>query len=303
MTPILEVNDLVKRYPDVTAVDGISFAIEPGICFGLLGPNGAGKTTTIEIAEGIITPTSGEILYKGIPRAKGFYEEIGIQFQSTSLLDFLTVRESLETFRNLYKTPMALQTLVEFCQLEDILDKRHDRISGGQRQRLLIAIALVNNPELLFLDEPTTGLDPQARRHLWGIVETIKSEGKTIILTTHYMEEAQHLCNNIAIIDQGKIIKEGTTEQLLQEDCCEMSVRIPSQAIPDALDRFMETLRNNGGVERWASRQDVLDVTTRDINSLMDSLRKQGIDLTNIRVRSKNLEDIFLELTGRQLRD
>lgn len=303
MTPILKVRDLVKQYPNVTAVDGISFAIEPGICFGLLGPNGAGKTTTIEIAEGIITPTSGEILYKGQPRAKGFHEEIGIQFQSTSLLDFLTVRESLETFRNLYKTPVALQTLVEFCQLEEILDKRHNRISGGQRQRLLIAIALVNNPELLFLDEPTTGLDPQARRHLWGILETIKSEGKTIILTTHYMEEAQHLCDEIAIIDRGKIIKEGTTDQLLQEDCCEMSVRIPKRAIPGALDDFMGTLRENGAIERWALRKDVLDCTTRNVNRLMDSLRAQGIDLANIGVRSKNLEDIFLELTGRQLRE
>ncbi len=303
MTPILEVKHLVKQYPNVTAVDGISFAIESGICFGLLGPNGAGKTTTIEIAEGIIKPTSGEILYKGRSRARGFKEEIGIQFQSTSLLDFLTVRESLETFRSLYKSPMALSKLVEFCQLEEILDKRHNRISGGQRQRLLIAIALVNNPELLFLDEPTTGLDPQARRHLWGIVETIKSEGKTIILTTHYMEEAQHLCDEIAIIDRGRIIKEGTTEQLLQEDCCEMSVRIPRRAIPGSLDDFMEKLSHNGGVERWFPMQDVIDCTTRDINSFMDSLRAEEIDLTNIRVRSRNLEDVFLELTGRQLRD
>jgi len=303
MTPILEVKHLVKQYPNVTAVDGISFAIEPGICFGLLGPNGAGKTTTIEIVEGIIKATSGEIFYKGRSRARGFKEEIGIQFQSTSLLDFLTVRESLETFRSLYKSPMALSTLVEFCQLEEILDKRHNRISGGQRQRLLIAIALVNNPELLFLDEPTTGLDPQARRHLWGIVEIIKSEGKTIILTTHYMEEAQHLCDEIAIIDRGKIIKQGTTEQLLQEDCCEMSVRIPTRAIPGSLDDFMEMLSHNGGVERWFPRQDVIDCTTRDINSLMDGLRAEGIDLTNITVRSRNLEDVFLELTGRQLRD
>jgi len=303
MTPILEVKHLVKQYPNITAVNGISFSISPGICFGLLGPNGAGKTTTIEIVEGIIKPTSGEILYKGRPREKSFHEEIGIQFQSTSLLDFLTVRESLETFRSLYKTPMALDTLVEFCQLEDILDKRHNHISGGQRQRLLIAIALVNNPDLLFLDEPTTGLDPQARRHLWGIVETIKSEGKTIIMTTHYMEEAQYLCDEIAIIDRGNIIKEGTTEQLLQEDCCEMSVRIPRRALPEALDDFMETLGNHGGVVKWTPGQDVLDCTTRDINGLMDHLRTEGIDLTNIRVRSKNLEDVFLELTGRQLRE
>jgi len=303
MTPILEVKHLVKQYPNVTAVDGISFSIEPGICFGLLGPNGAGKTTTIEIAEGIIKATSGEILYKGRPRARTFHEEIGIQFQSTSLLDYLTVRESLETFRSLYKTPMALDTLVEFCQLEDILDKRHNRISGGQRQRLLIAIALVNNPELLFLDEPTTGLDPQARRHLWGIVETIKSEGKTIIMTTHYMEEAQHLCDEIAIIDKGKIIKEGTTERLLQEDCCEMSVRIPRRALPGALDNFMETLHSSGAVERWLPGNDVVDSTTLDVNRLMDRLQAEGIDLTNVIVRAKNLEDVFLELTGRQLRD
>jgi ABC-2 type transport system ATP-binding protein len=219
MTPLLEVRHLVKTYKTLTAVDDVSFAIQKGICFGLLGPNGAGKTTTIEMMEGILSATSGEVLYKGSPRTGAFNEEIGIQFQHTALLSFLTVRETLKTFQKLYHKTADIDSLLAICNLLDIQNQYNDRISGGQRQRLLLALALVNRPELLFLDEPSTGLDPQARRNLWDIVLNIKSQGKTIILTTHYMEEAQLLCDEIAIMDCGRIIARGTVSDLINMHC------------------------------------------------------------------------------------
>ncbi|MDH3884554.1 MAG: ABC transporter ATP-binding protein, partial [Desulfobacterales bacterium] len=195
MEPILEVKNLVKKYDAVVAVDGVSFAIRQGVCFGLLGPNGAGKTTTIEVIEDVIPPTAGEILYKGKSRSSSFREEVGIQFQSTALLNLLTVRETLQTFQSLFTKTNTIEELVELCRLGEFLDQYNDKISGGQRQRFLLALALINRPELLFLDEPSTGLDPQARRNLWDLIQGINAEGKTLILTTHYMEEAQHLCD------------------------------------------------------------------------------------------------------------
>jgi ABC-2 type transport system ATP-binding protein len=188
MEPILEVKNLVKKYDKVVAVDGISFALRQGICFGLLGPNGAGKTTTIEVIEDVIPPTAGEVFYKGAPRTPSFREEVGIQFQSTALLNLLTIRETLETFQSFFKKAATVEELVKLCRLTEFLDQYNDKISGGQRQRFLLALALINRPELLFLDEPSTGLDPQARRNLWDLIQGIKAEGKTLILTTHYME-------------------------------------------------------------------------------------------------------------------
>ena len=206
MDYILEVKNLYKYYPGVKAVDDVSFSIPYGICFGLLGPNAAGKTTTIEVIEGIQKPDRGIILYKGKHRDHHFKQEVGIQLQHTELQQYLTVKEILLTFRNLYSRRANLDELVSLCYLEEIVDRDNRKISGGQKQRLLLAIALANDPELLFLDEPTTGLDPQARRHVWDIVQSIKKKGKTIILTTHYMEEAQTLCDVVAIMDHGKII-------------------------------------------------------------------------------------------------
>jgi ABC-2 type transport system ATP-binding protein len=303
MAHILEVQHLVKKYPGVTAVDGVSFSIGQGLCFGLLGPNGAGKTTTIEIAEGILAPTKGVVLYKGAPRTQRFKEEVGIQFQSTSLLDFLTVRESLETFRSLYRNPMQIQDLIGLCQLEDILSQANNKISGGQKQRLLIAIALVNNPELIFLDEPTTGLDPQARRHLWDIVETIKAEGKTVVLTTHYMEEAQQLCDEIAIIDSGRIIAQGDPEELIRKDGAPVTIRIPQDALTPENSSAIRRLRDAGPVRSVFERHGHFEIFTDDVNACIQRLIGSGVDLSRANVRSKNLEDLFLELTGRQLRD
>ena len=215
MTIALEARDLVKVYPDVRAVDGVSFSVPEGICFGLLGPNGAGKTTTVEIIEGVTSATSGEVYYYGEIAGNRFRQEAGIQFQNTALQDYLTVRETISMFRSLYDRQADLDDIVEQCSLADLLDRDNRKLSGGQRQRLLLAVALVNRPRLIFLDEPTTGLDPQARRNFWELVQSIRAGGATIVLTTHYMDEAQVLCDEIAIMDEGKIITQGAPEALL----------------------------------------------------------------------------------------
>ncbi len=267
MPPILEVRHLRKRYAGLMAVDDVSFSIPAGICFGLLGPNGAGKTTTLEVIEGIIQPTAGEILYKGRSRNSRFKDEIGIQFQHTALLAMLTVEEALNVFRALYQAPENLEYLVDQCQLGEFRHRRHENISGGQRQRFLLALALVNRPQLLFLDEPSTGLDPQARHNLWNIVKTIRAAGKTIILTTHYMEEAQQLCDTVAIMDHGRIIAQGALGLPVSVDGD--TVRIQSANIDDCLRELMA----------WK------------------------VDLSEMTVQSPNLEHVFLNLTGRQLRE
>ncbi len=218
---ILEIDGLVKRYKGITAVDGISFSIREGICFGLLGQNGAGKTTTVEMLEDIITPTSGTILFKGRKRDRAFREKIGIQFQHTELLAFLTVDETLKTFSRFYKHPLPLAEIKQLCMLDTIGKQMNNKISGGQKQRLLLGLALLNAPDLLFLDEPSTGLDPQARQHMWKIIKGVKQQGKTIVLTTHYMEEAQTLCDEIIIMDHGKIIAQGSPTELIDQYCGE----------------------------------------------------------------------------------
>ncbi len=217
MVIALEARNLMKEYPGVKAVDGLSFAVPEGICFGLLGPNGAGKTTTVEIIEGVTRPTSGEVYYYGEIAGAKFRQEAGIQFQNTALQDYLTVRETIEMFRSLYERQADLDDIIEQCSLGDLLDRDNRKLSGGQRQRLLLAVALVNQPRLIFLDEPTTGLDPQARRNFWDLVQSIRAGGATIVLTTHYMDEAQILCDQIAIMDAGKIVTKGAPADLLFE--------------------------------------------------------------------------------------
>lgn len=294
MAALLEVKNLFKKYKNIPAVNGVSFSVEQGVCLGLLGPNGAGKTTTIEVIEDVIPPTSGEILYKGKPRDASFEDEIGIQFQATSLLSLLTVRETLETFQNLYRETATIDDLVALCHLSKFQNQYNDQISGGQRQRFLLALALINQPELLILDEPSTGLDPQARRNLWNLVRKIKKEGKTIILTTHYMEEAQHLCDEIAIMDYGKIIARGTPEALIKQHSPEMTVVLPKERFdlsPDDLNLPFRNLR------------DRIEIKTEDVNSCLNHLLSHNIDLTDLTVRSPNLETVFLNLTGRHLRE
>lgn len=216
---IIEVKDLTKRYNGHVAVDHIDLVIPKGSCFGLLGPNGAGKTTTVEMMESILAPDSGTILYKGAPLNSTFHEQIGIQFQHTELLAFLSVKETLKTFAAFYKKHITVDTIVGLCMLGNIEHQLNNKISGGQRQRLLLGLALLNDPALVFLDEPSTGLDPQARQHIWAIIESMKDKGKTIVLTTHYMEEAQSLCDEVAIMDKGVIIEQGTPAALIEKHC------------------------------------------------------------------------------------
>ena len=294
MTTLLEIKNLVKKYKDVVAVDDISFAIDQGICFGLLGPNGAGKTTTIEVIEDVVKPTSGEIFYRGQTRGEAFRNEVGIQFQNTALLSMLTVRETLKTFQSLYRKTAAIDDLVLMCQLAEFQNQYNDKISGGQRQRFLLALALINQPELLFLDEPSTGLDPQARRNLWHLVRQIKKEGKTIILTTHYMEEAQYLCDEIAIMDYGKIIAQGSPAELIGIHSPEMTVILPQKQFTLNSAQFPMPVR---------TVNDTIEIKNNDVNACLNTLMTQGIILSDLTIRSPNLETVFLNLTGRQLRD
>jgi ABC-2 type transport system ATP-binding protein len=291
--PILEVRDLVKQYPGVTAVDGISFSVPQGVCFGLLGPNGAGKTTTIEIMEGILTASSGEVRYRGEPLGSRFREEAGILFQATALQNFLTVRQSLAMFRGLYTHGRGIEELLKLCSLEALAERDNRKLSGGQLQRLLLAIALVNDPEVLFLDEPTTGLDPQARRNFWSLVRAIKAQRKTIILTTHYMAEAEILCDVIAIVDRGRIIAQGTPEALLREHFAAVLLELPRADFPSAARAL--PLQMIESEER-------IEITTDDLDATLRTLLGADVPLRNLRIRAPNLEDLFLELTGRELR-
>ncbi|MDJ0622659.1 MAG: ABC transporter ATP-binding protein [Desulfocapsaceae bacterium] len=292
--PILEVQHLRKVYKSTVAVNDVSLQVIEGTCLGLLGPNGAGKTTTIEIIEDIIPPTSGEIRYRGKPRAQSFREEVGIQFQHTSLLNYLSVLETLKTFAKLFTDPEELDFLIEKCQLQPILERRNNKLSGGQQQRLLLALALINKPNLVFLDEPSTGLDPQARRNLWGIVEEIKAEGKTIILTTHSMEEAEHLCDRVAIMDQGDIIADGSPAELIERYCGQGTIFLPGNFDT----RILTSLPY-----RWLKEHNRIRIEGDDIHAIIGRLSGMNADLTGMSIGAANLEDVFIRLTGRQLRD
>lgn len=293
MTPILEVRNLTKHYRLVQAVKGISFSIPTGICFGLLGPNGAGKSTTIEMIEGIKTPSSGEILYKGAPRGKDFAQQCGIQFQSTALPDFLLVREVLTLFHSFYDKTLAIDELVSLCDLGEFLDQEANRLSGGQKQRLLLALALINDPEIVFLDEPTTGLDPQSRRRFWHLIDRIKKQGKTVILTTHYMDEAESLCDDLVIIDHGTIVDQGSPQSLLQK-------HLPHRQVSLHTDSEIETAAITGEV---SFSPGVVTIDTLSVEKTLQELMAFNLDLSTLRVHNPTLEDLFIKLTGHALRD
>jgi ABC-2 type transport system ATP-binding protein len=290
---ILEVRELVKQYPATIAVAGVSFSVPEGICFGLLGPNGAGKTTTIEIMEGILPPTAGEVRYRGEPLGNRFREEAGILFQKTALQDFLTVRQCIALFRGLYTTGLDVDEVIRLCALEKLAGRDSRKLSGGQQQRLLLAIALVNDPAVLFLDEPTTGLDPQARRNFWELVQSIKARRKTIILTTHYMEEAELLCDEVVIMDRGRIIAQGAPRRLLHEHFAEVLLELPRQEFPAAARELPLNI---------SDASDRVEISTHDLEATLRTLLEAKVPLTNLRIRPANLEDLFLELTGTELR-
>ncbi len=292
MSIILETRNLLKTYPEVRAVDGIGFQIETGSCYGLLGPNGAGKTTTLEILEGIIQPDSGDIFYQGNRVDESFKHEIGIQFQSTSLQEYLTVQEALDLFASFYDKTADIDNLIRLCHLDELIDRDTSKLSGGQRQRLLLAIALVNDPNLVFLDEPTTGLDPQSRRNFWSLIEGIKQAGKSILLTTHYMEEAYRLCDQIAIVDEGKIIIEGNPDQLLKQHFAAAVIRLPLQSIAESKNLPKDIRTVDGAYELFSD----------DVAESISRLERLGFTLQDCQIGAPTLEDLFLKLTGHALR-
>lgn len=291
---IIEAKGITKHYGKITAVDHLDLAVPQGTCFGLLGPNGAGKTTLIEIIEDIIEPSSGQVFFQGQERTPLFREQIGIMFQQTALLAFMTIQETLATFQSLYRQSLDIEALIDLCHLGDIRHQMNDKISGGQRQRLLLALALINRPNLLFLDEPSTGLDPQARRNLWDIINEVKGQGKTVILTTHYMEEAQQLCDQVAIMDHGQIIAHDTSEHLIAKHGGGLHIVLPNQCLT----------RIEGKIP-----YEILSVDSKvlikvdNINRAVEILLGMGADLSQMELQVPNLETVFLNLTGRRLRE
>jgi len=293
MQEVIRVENLTKSYKDVIAVDHINFSIEKGVCFGLLGPNGAGKTTTIEIMEGIIKATQGQVFYNNKPVDESMSQQIGIQFQNTALQDFLTVKETLDLFTSFYENTVPHKELIELCDLSEFLDRDNRLLSGGQRQRLLLALALINDPDIVFLDEPTTGLDPQARRNFWQLIKNIKARDKTVVLTTHYMDEAQQLCDDVLIMDHGKVIERGTPRQLLNKHFKEVFIYLPVEQVPEDLCQQLN----------WQVQEQQVEISTTDVEATIALLLAENVSLAGLHVKSPNLDDLFLKLTGHSLRE
>ena len=305
--PSLLVRGLRKRYDDVIAVDGLDLEIRAGDCFGLLGPNGAGKTTTIEICEGLTEPDEGEVVVLGLrwgEHDRELRERLGISLQETQFSEKLTVEETVRLFRSFYRRGPSAEEVIGTVQLQEKRKARVGQLSGGQRQRLALACALVGDPSLLFLDEPTTGLDPQSRRQLWELIERFKADGRAILLTTHYMEEAERLCDRVAIVDRGKVIALGTPGELVASLSAEHVVEL-TLAPGAALDE--EALRRVEGVAAAHRRNDTWRIRVAELHravpALLAELHRQGAQLTELRTHSATLEDVFVELTGRHLRD
>jgi ABC-2 type transport system ATP-binding protein len=304
--PTLRITSLRKRFKDVVAVDGLTLEVRPGECFGLLGPNGAGKTTTIEICEGLTEPDSGDVEVLGLRWAGDAFalrQRLGIQLQETQLTDKLTVLETLELFRSFYTQGPTPEEVIARVQLDEKRNARVIALSGGQKQRLALACALIGNPDLLFLDEPTTGLDPQARRQLWDLIEEFKRSGRTILLTTHYMEEAERLCDRVGIIDHGKVIALATPAELIASIGISHLVEFsggPPHADLDALrtiDGVRDAREENGSV-----RLEAIELH-RVLPAVLEELRRQQVPLAELRTHSASLEDVFVSMTGRHLRD
>ncbi len=302
----LRVSKLKKTYKDVVAVNGLDLEVFPGECFGLLGPNGAGKTTTIEICEGLTEPDSGIVEVLGLrweTDSKELRERLGIQLQETQLSDKLTVLETLQLFRSFFRQGPSAEDAMGLVQLQEKRDARVGNLSGGQKQRLALACALVGNPDLLFLDEPTTGLDPQARRQLWDLITQFKKDGRTILLTTHYMDEAQQLCERVAIVDHGKAIARGTPRELITSIGVEHVIEVATGSDTVDLERFrlLPGVRSVDRIEGGAQLQ--VSELHSTVPAILAELTHQNLPLTELRTHSATLEDVFVALTGRHLRD
>ena len=303
----LEVRGLVKRYGSVTAIDGLDLEVFPGECFGLLGPNGAGKTTTIEICEGLTEADAGHVTVLGRRwdrDQRALRERLGIALQETQLSEKLTVEETLTLFRSFYASPRPVDEVVDLVSLGEKRRARVVELSGGQKQRLAVACALVGDPELLFLDEPTTGLDPQSRRQLWDLIERFKSTGRTVVLTTHYMDEAERLADRVAIVDHGKVIALGTPNELIASLGAEYVVAF---SLAHGGTVSLDTLHAVAGV--IAARVDAgtyeVQVTAvhHALPALLETLQRSGLALAELRTHSPTLEDVFVALTGRAMRE
>ena len=311
----VSVHGLRKRYADVVAVDGLDLEIAAGECFGLLGPNGAGKTTTVEICEGLTAPDDGDVVILGRRWAtddRELRERLGIQLQETQLAEKLTVGETLKLFRSFYQRGRPVDDVIRLVQLDEKRDGRVGKLSGGQKQRLALACAIVGDPDLLFLDEPTTGLDPQSRRQIWELVEEFKSMGRSILLTTHYMDEAERLCDRVAIVDHGRVIALGTPRELISSLGADHVVEFVLVHDGSGNGLNEETLRGMDGVRgvrrsgaanngnAWELRSSELH---RSVPALLAELTRHDLQLAELRTHSATLEDVFVHLTGRQLRD
>jgi len=303
--PVIRVEDLYKSYGDVEALRGVSFEVHAGEVFGLLGPNGAGKTSTIEILEGLRTQDRGKVSVAGLDpqtAGAGFKQEVGAVLQSTALPDKLRVAEALSLFAHFYRRRNDTEALLKRFQLDEKRNAFYNQLSGGQKQRLALAMALVNDPTVLFLDEPTAGLDPQVRREIYDIIEELKSDKKTILLTTHYIEEAEKLCDRVAIVDRGKIIAEGTPRDLKQRsgNTTRIEVRLSRPLQPGvlkSLDGVADAREFDGTYVLHSSRP------PQTIVSLVKQLEADGSELQSLEMFSPSLEDVFIELTGRRLRE
>ena len=305
MDRVVEVTNLRKSYGEVKAVNNISFSVAQGEIFGMLGPNGAGKTTTMEIVEGLREADSGSVTVLGMDirkhsrRVKSY---VGVQLQATALYPRLTVREVLDLFGSFFPRHISADKLIKMAGLQDSRGKRCINLSGGQQQRLSVALSLVNNPRILFLDEPTTGLDPQSRRNIWRIIEAVRKAGKTVFLTTHYMEEAERLCDRVAVIDHGKIIATDRPDRLVSKHFEEQAIEFElDQPIGDdelgKVSGVTSALTEDGKTIIYSS------AVPTTISGLLELARGKGTELSNLHVRRATLEDVFLKLTGRRIRE
>jgi ABC-2 type transport system ATP-binding protein len=302
---VVEVKSLVKAYGDIKAVNSISFSVTKGEVFGMLGPNGAGKTTTMEIIEGLRSADSGSASVLGLDvseDARAVKEIIGIQSQTPALYPDLNVREIINFFRSLYRKSVPTSQIIDLASLKESRDVLFRNLSGGQQQRLSVALAFINDPEVIFLDEPTTGLDPQARRAMWEVIESFRSGGKTVVLTTHYMEEAQRLCERIAIMDYGQIIALASPQQLIESNIKESAIQFKMKEYPG--DQVISSLPD---VSKVVKEGDEIIIYTNNIPSAMNGLlglaSERSTELSELSVRQASLEDVFLKLTGKRIRD
>jgi ABC-2 type transport system ATP-binding protein len=301
----LHVRDLRKAYKDVVAVNGVDLDVRPGECFGLLGPNGAGKTTTIEICEGLTEPDAGVVEVLGMRwerDGRSLRQRLGIQLQETQLADKITVGETVALFRSFFRQGPPPAEAIGLVQLEEKVNARVGALSGGQKQRLALACALVGDPELLFLDEPTTGLDPQARRQLWDLIRRFMADGRTIVLTTHYMDEAEELCHRVAIMDHGKVIALGTPRELIASIGVEHMLEFSAEGQVDlSVIRVLPGVRHVSIVDGRVRAQ--VTELHRAVPAVLAALERSGHPLTELQTHSATLEDVFVALTGRHLRD